>query len=151
VTAEFVKVKVLAKVPFTMSANDPELRITRAVADYYSLHRNMSLAFINGKPKKAVEHMMSVIIPAILKALIERNLEMDKSELKKDFFEFDLYLEKMAIIYDEHYHVVYHKKTGNSGVKYTGKSFDAGSRSSKTTLEEARTAVAPIRCLTETE
>jgi hypothetical protein len=60
----------------------------KAVSDYYSLHRNMRLDFINGKPKKAVEHLVSVIRPVTLKTLIERKLEMDKSELKKDFLEF---------------------------------------------------------------
>jgi hypothetical protein len=39
-------------------------------------------------------------------------------------------LEEMAIIHEEHYHVVEHKKTGDSGMKNTGKSRDAGSRSS---------------------
>jgi hypothetical protein len=54
---------------------------------------------------------------------------MDKSELKKDFLEFVKYLEDMAIIHDEHCHVVEHKKTGDSGMKITGKSSEAGSRS----------------------
>jgi hypothetical protein len=79
---------MLAKVSFAMSEKDPALRITKAVADYCSLHRNLRLDFINGKPKRAVEHLASVIKPATLKALIERKLEMDKSELKKDFLEF---------------------------------------------------------------
>jgi hypothetical protein len=64
----------------------------KAVIYFYSLHRNLRLDFINGKPKKAVEHPVSVIKPATLKALIERKLEMDKSELKKDFLEFVGYL-----------------------------------------------------------
>jgi hypothetical protein len=55
---------------------------------------------------------------------------MDKSELKKDFLEFVAYLEKMAIIHAEHCHIVEHKKTGDSCVIYTGKSSEAGSRSS---------------------
>jgi hypothetical protein len=59
------------------------------------------LGFINGKPKKSFEHLMSVIKPATLKALMERKQEMDKSELKKDFLEFVTYLEKIAIIHDE--------------------------------------------------
>jgi hypothetical protein len=54
---------------------------------------------------------------------------MDKSELKKNFLEFVKYLEEMAIIHDEHCQVVEHKKTGNSGMKNTGESSDAGSRS----------------------
>jgi hypothetical protein len=62
---------------------------------------------------------VSVIKPATLKALIESKLEMDKSELKKDFLEFVGYLKKMAIIYDEHCHVVEHKETGDSGMKNT--------------------------------
>jgi hypothetical protein len=55
---------------------------------------------------------------------------MDKSELKKNFLEFVVYLKKMAIIHDEHFHVVEHKKTGDSGMKISGKSSDAASRSS---------------------
>jgi hypothetical protein len=128
--AVFVKAEVLAKVTFTMSKKDPALRVMKAIADYYSLHRNLRLDFINGNPKKAVEHLVSVIKPATLKALIESKLEMDKSELKKDFLEFVGYLKKMAIIHDEHCHAVEHKKTGDSGMKNNGKSSDAGSRSS---------------------
>jgi hypothetical protein len=41
----------------------------------------MRLDSINGKPKKAVEHVVSVIKPATLKVLIESKLEMDKSDL----------------------------------------------------------------------
>jgi hypothetical protein len=130
-TDEFVKAEVLAKVTFAMSEKDPALRDMKAVADYYSLHRNMRLDFINGKPKKAVEHLVSVITPAILKALIESKLEMDKPELKKDFIEFVGYLKKMAIIQDERFHVVEHKKTGDSGMKNSKKGSDAGSRSSR--------------------
>jgi hypothetical protein len=36
----------------------------------------------------------------------------------------------MAIIHDEHFHVVEQKKTGDSGMKNNCKSNDAGSRSS---------------------
>jgi anion-transporting ArsA/GET3 family ATPase len=106
VTAEYVKAEVPAKVLFNMSEKDPALRATKAVADYYSLHRNLKLDFINGKPKKTVEHLVSVIKPATLKALIESKLELDMSELKKDFLEFVGYMKKMAIIHDEHCHVV---------------------------------------------
>jgi hypothetical protein len=73
----------------------------------------MRLDFINGKPKKAVEHLVSVIKLAILKVLIERKLGMDKSDLKEDFLEFVAYLEKMAIKHDEHCNVVEHKETGD--------------------------------------
>jgi hypothetical protein len=63
VTAEFVKAEVLAKVTFVMSGKDPALRNMKAVAIHYSLHRNLRLDFINGKPKNAVEHLVSVIKP----------------------------------------------------------------------------------------
>jgi hypothetical protein len=69
---------------------------------------------------------VSVINPATLKALIESKLEMDKSDLKKDFLEFVAYLEKMAIIYDELCHVPDHKKMGDSGMKNTSKGSEAG-------------------------
>jgi hypothetical protein len=55
---------------------------------------------------------------------------MNKSEFKKGFLEFVGYLKKMAIMHDEHCHVVEHKKTGDSGMKNTGNGSDAGSRSS---------------------
>jgi hypothetical protein len=79
---------------------------------------------------RAVGHLVSVIKPVTLKALIESKLEMDKSELKKNLLEFVGYLKKMAIIHDEHCHVVEHKNTGDSGMKNTDKSSDAGGRSS---------------------
>jgi hypothetical protein len=37
----------------------------------------------------------------------------------------------MDIIHDEHCYVVDHKKTGDSGIKNTGKGSDAGSRNSR--------------------
>jgi hypothetical protein len=46
-----------------MSEKDPALCVTAAVSDYYSLHRNLRLDFINGNPKKAFEHLVSVIKP----------------------------------------------------------------------------------------
>jgi hypothetical protein len=52
VTAEFVKAEVLAKVTFAMSKKDPALRVMKAVADYYSLHRNLRLDFINGNRRR---------------------------------------------------------------------------------------------------
>jgi hypothetical protein len=130
VMAVYVKSEVLAKVSFTMSEKDPALCVTKAVADCYSLHINLRLDFINGKPKKSVEHIESVIMPATLKVLIESKLEMNKSDLKKDLLQFVANLEKMAIIHDEDCHVVEYKKTDDSGMKSAGKSSDAGSRSS---------------------
>jgi hypothetical protein len=56
---------------------------------------------------------------------------MDKSEFKKDFLKFVAYLKKMAAIHDKHCHVEEHQKTGESGMKNTGKCSDAGSRSSR--------------------
>jgi hypothetical protein len=88
------------------------------------------LDFINGKPKKAVEHLVSVIKLATLKTLIESKLEMDKLELRKDLLEFVGYLKKMAIIHNEHCHAVEHKMTGDSGMRNNGKGNDARSRSS---------------------
>jgi hypothetical protein len=90
---------VLEKVSFTMPEKDPALHVTKAVSNYYSLHRNMRLDCINGKPKKGVKHLVSVIGPSTLKTLIESKLGMDKSKLKKDFLGFVAYLEKMAIIH----------------------------------------------------
>jgi hypothetical protein len=106
VTADFVKAEVLAKLTLAISEKDPALRVIKAVTDCYSLRRNLRRELINGKPKKAVEHLVSVIKPATFKALIGSKLEMDKSELKKDFLEFVGYLKKTDIIHYEHFHVV---------------------------------------------
>jgi hypothetical protein len=70
-TAEFVKAEVLAKLTFSMSEKDPTLCAIKAVANYYSLHRYLKLESINGKSKKAVKHLVSVIKSATLKTLIE--------------------------------------------------------------------------------
>jgi hypothetical protein len=94
VTTEYVKAEVLAKVSFTISEKNPALRVKMAVADYNSLHRNLRLDFINGKPKKAVKHLVSVIKPATLKDLIESKQEFEMSKLIKDFLEFVGYLKK---------------------------------------------------------
>jgi hypothetical protein len=91
----------------------------------------LRLDFINGKPKNAVERLVSVIRPGTLKALIESKIAMEKSDLKRDFFDFAAYLEKMAIIHDEHFHVVDHKKRGDSGTKNTGRGSDAGGQNSE--------------------
>jgi hypothetical protein len=104
---------VLAKVSFSVSKKDPALRVTKAVADYYSLYGNLRFGFINGKPKRVFEHFVSVIKTATVKALIESKLEMNMSEFKKDILEFVSYLKKMAIIHNEHCHVVEHKTTGD--------------------------------------
>jgi hypothetical protein len=130
VTAEFVKAEVLAKVKFAISEKDPALRVMKTVADNYSLHRNVRLAFTYGKPMRSVEHLVSGIKPATLKALIESKLEMDRSELKKDFLEFVGYLKKMLIIHDEHCHAVEHKNTGDTGMKNNNKSSETGNHSS---------------------
>jgi hypothetical protein len=58
VTVEYVEAEVLAEVSFTMSEKESALRVTKGVADYYSLHRNLRLDFISGKPKEAVEHLV---------------------------------------------------------------------------------------------
>jgi hypothetical protein len=71
-----------------------------------------------------------VIRPTSLKFLVESKLKMDMSDLKKYFLEFVAYLENMVIIHDEHFYVVENKKTGDSGMKITGKISDAGSHSS---------------------
>jgi uncharacterized membrane protein YgcG len=113
-----------------MSEKDPTLRLTKPDADYYSLHRNMRLDFTNIKPKKAVGHLVSVIKPANIKVLIEGKIEMDKSDLKTDLLEFVANLEKIAILHEEHCHVLDHKQTGDSGMHNTGTSSDGGSRSS---------------------
>jgi hypothetical protein len=73
----------------------------------------------------------------MLKPLIERKLEMDKSDLKKNFLAFVAYLEQMTIIHvihiihDEHCHVVEHTKTGDSVMRNAGKVSNAGGRISE--------------------
>jgi hypothetical protein len=79
---------------------------------------------------------MSIIKPATPKALIESKLEMNKSELTKDFVEFVACLEKMDVIKRWHCHVVDDKKTGVSSTKNMGRNTDVGGRSSGHNPEE---------------
>jgi hypothetical protein len=73
VTVVLFNTEVAAKVTFTASEKDPAYRVRMAVAEFYSLHRNLKLDFINVKPKRAIKYLVSVIKLATLKALIERN------------------------------------------------------------------------------
>jgi hypothetical protein len=130
VTGEYVKAQVLEKVSFTMSEKDPALRVTKAVADYHSLHKSLRLDFIDGMPKTAVEHLVSVIKPATLKTLLKSKQEIDKSDLKKEFLEFVAFLEKTSIINDEHCHMVDPENTGDSKTNNTTKGSYAGGRKS---------------------
>jgi hypothetical protein len=136
ITVEFVKAEVLANKSFKISEKDPALRVTKAVADNFSLHRNLRLDFINGKPKRAVEHLVSASKPATLKALIGSELEMDKSNIKGDFLEFVIYFKKMAISHDEHCHVVKNKKTDRDRMKSGhGRSSDSTGSGKQSTWE----------------
>jgi hypothetical protein len=101
-TAEDIKNEVRSKVVFHMSEKDPALRVTKAVRDYMTLHRNLKLNLVKGKPKKAVEHIVSAIKPVLLKVLVESDLELDQSDLKKDFFQFIKYLEDISVVHDRH-------------------------------------------------
>jgi hypothetical protein len=142
---------VLASVTFAISEKDPALRVMKSVADCYSLHRYLRLDFFNGKPKKAVEHLVSVIRPVTPKTLIESRLWMDKSDLKKDFLEIIAYLEKMALIHDRHCHVLENMKTGDSGMNKLAKAETLTAVVLGTSLEEGRMVVAEIWRLTVTE
>jgi hypothetical protein len=71
VSPEFFQAEVLAKVTFSMQEKNLALRVMREDAYYSSLPRNLNLDFICGKPKKVIEHMVSVIKLTTLKALIE--------------------------------------------------------------------------------
>jgi hypothetical protein len=56
---------------------------------------------------------------------------MDMSDLEMDFLEFVGYLKKMAIMNDEHSHVVKQRKTGDSGMTNNEGSSEAGRYSSR--------------------
>jgi hypothetical protein len=62
VTAEFVEDEVLEKVSFTMSKKNPALRVTKVIADNYSLHRNLRLDFIIGKPMCSAARTNIVVV-----------------------------------------------------------------------------------------
>jgi hypothetical protein len=70
---------------------------------------------------------------------------MDMSELKKDFLEFVGYLNKTAIINDEHCNVVEHKKTGDSGMQTLAKALTLAAAVLSTTLEESDVCYALLR------
>jgi hypothetical protein len=106
----------------------------------------LRLDFINGKPKKAVENLVSLIRPATLNSQFESKLEMDKSDLKKDFLEFVAYLEKIDIIHDEiiRIQVTLARRTREKVVTLTAEVLDI-------TMEDAPLGVAVIRRLSVIE
>jgi hypothetical protein len=67
---------VLAELTFAMSEKDPTLRVSKAVAYYYSLHRNLRLDFINDKPRRCRASSVGRGRPATFKTLIESKQEM---------------------------------------------------------------------------
>jgi hypothetical protein len=56
---------------------------------------------------------------------------MDKSNLKKGLLELVAYLKEMAIIHEEHSHVIDHEKAGDFGTHNMSNVSDAGVRSSE--------------------
>jgi hypothetical protein len=101
-TVDDRKNEVRNKAVFHMAENDPALRVTKEIGEYLTLYRNLKLDLVKNKPKRAVEHIVSVIKPTTLKSIVESDLELDKSDLKKDFFKFIEYFEAIAIVHDRH-------------------------------------------------
>jgi hypothetical protein len=92
-----------------------------------------------------------VIRQATFKALIESKLEMDKSNLKKDFLEFVPYMGEIAIIHDELGHVVDHIKKVTLARRTRAKEVTLVAKVLDTTLEEAPLEVPAARRLTVIE
>jgi hypothetical protein len=67
-----------------------------------TLHRNLKLYLVKGKPKKAFERIVSAINPVSLMVLVESDLELDQSDLKNDLFQFIKYLEDISVVHDRH-------------------------------------------------
>lgn len=86
-----------------LDANEPDarLRIMMLSASYLELCENRGWNFVENSQKAAIKHIISVLEPPRLKMRMEDALQLDKAELKNDYFGFINFLQDKAEIFEE--------------------------------------------------
>lgn len=86
-----------------LDANEPDarLRILMLSASYLELCEKRGWNFIETSQKAAIKHIISVLRPAGLKQRMQDALELEKADLKHDYFGFMDFLAEKAEIFEE--------------------------------------------------
>jgi len=127
VTAEELQSMLKKKVRTDMAETDPKLRIIALFTDYISFLEEYKLQeIIESNPKLAVQHICKVLRPAALKNKVENDLELHKTDLRKDWKGFFDYVVEKAIVCEE-----FHKVSDNGNNETSGMTTKQGSSSSR--------------------
>jgi hypothetical protein len=97
-TTEDIAAIVLRKVRINLQEKDSGMRIDQLVSDYLTLSREQGWTLIKKQPKLAIKNLISVLKPAHLKELCERDLNLEYIELRKDFPGFIKHLRARAAV-----------------------------------------------------
>ncbi len=86
-----------------LDPNEPDarLRVTMLSASYLELCEKRGWEFLENSQEAAVRHIVSVLQPAQLKKRMQDALQLEKAELKGDYFGFMEYLADKAEIFEE--------------------------------------------------
>lgn len=86
-----------------LDANEPDAgsRIIILSASYLYIWEKKSWKFIDTIPKAAIKYIISVLKPPRLKSRIEDALQLERSDLKSDYFGFMEFLADKAAIFEE--------------------------------------------------
>jgi hypothetical protein len=87
---------VLRKLRMNMQEKVSSMRVNQLVSDYLTLSREQGWTLVKDQPKLSIKHLMSVVKPAQLKEVCEKDLLLDQIELRKDFYGFVKQLRKTA-------------------------------------------------------
>jgi uncharacterized membrane-anchored protein YjiN (DUF445 family) len=93
-TTDDIASMVLRKIRTNMQEKDSSMRINQLVSDYLTLSRDQAWKLVKDQPKLAIKHLLSVVKPAQLKEVCEKDLLLDQIELRKDFYGFVKHLRK---------------------------------------------------------
>lgn len=86
-----------------MDASEPDarLRVMILSASYIELCEKRGWEFVEKAPKAAIKHIISIVQPPRLKTRMEDALQLERSDLKYDYFGFMEYLAEKAEIFEE--------------------------------------------------
>jgi hypothetical protein len=95
-TTDDIASMVLRKIRTNMQNKDSCMRVNQLVSDYLTLSREQGWTLVKDQPKLAIKHLLSVVKPAQLKEVCEKDLLRDQIELRKDFYGFVKHIRKTA-------------------------------------------------------
>ena len=92
---------VKAHVRLDVNEPDARLRILMLSASYLELCERRGWKFVETSPKAAIKHIISVLQPPGLKTRMIDSLQLERADLKNDYFGFMDFLSQKAQIFEE--------------------------------------------------